>query len=57
MCTHEFFLENYTVISKDRNVNEGGIFVATFDRIISHEILDLDTDCEMIWSGLHFSGS
>ena len=27
------------------------------DRIISYEIPDLDTDCEIVWAGLHFSGS
>ena len=48
---------NYTVFRKDRNVNGGEVFVATSDRIISYEIPDLDTDCEMIWTGLHFSGS
>ena len=32
------------------------VFVATSDRIISYEIPDLDTDCEIIWTGLHFSG-
>ena len=48
---------NYTVIRKDHNVNGGGVFAATSDRIISYEIPDLDTDCEMIWAGLHFSGS
>ena len=24
--------------------------------IIHYEVPDLDTDCEMIWAGLHFSG-
>ena len=57
MCSYEFFPKNYTVFRKDRNVNEGGVFVATSDRIISYEIPDLDTDCEIIWAGLHFSGS
>ena len=57
MCTYEFFPKNYTVFGKDCNVDGGGVFVATSDRIISYEIPDLDTDCEMIWTGLHFSGS
>ena len=57
MCTYEFFNKNCIVIRKYRNVNGGGVFVATSDRIISYEITDLDTDCEMIWAGLHFSGS
>ena len=56
MCCYEFFL-NYTVFRKDRNVNGGGVFVATSDRIISYEIPDLYADCEMIWAELHFSGS
>ena len=55
MCTYEFFPKSYTVFRKDRNVN--GVFVATADRIISYDIPDLDTDYEMIWAGLHFSGS
>ena len=57
MCSYELFPKNYTVFRKDRNVNGGGVFVATSDRIISYEIPDLDTDCEIIWAGLHFSGS
>ena len=57
MCSYEFFPKNYTIFRKDRNVNGGGVFVATSDRIISYEIPDLDTDCEIIWAGLHFSGS
>ena len=57
MCSYEFFPKNYTVFHTDCNVNGGGVFVATSDRIISYEIHDLDTDCEIIWAGLHFSGS
>ena len=45
MCSYEFFPRNYTVFRKDRNVNGGGVFVATSDRIISYEIPELDTDC------------
>ena len=33
------------------------VFVATTDRIISFEMPYFDTDCEMIWAGLHFSCS
>ena len=55
MCTYEFIPKNYTVFHRDRNVNGGGVFVATSDRIISYEIPDLDTDCEMILAGLNFS--
>ena len=57
MCSYEFFPKNYTIFRKDRNVNGGGVFLATSDRIISYEIPDLDTDCEIILAGLHFSGS
>ena len=57
MCTYEFFPKNYTVFREDRNVNGGGVFVATSNRIISYDIPDLDTDCEMIWAGLHISTS
>ena len=56
MCTYEFFHKNYTVFHKDRSLHGGGVFVAASDRIISYEIPDLYTDCEMIWAGLHFSG-
>ena len=44
MCSYEFFPKNYSVFRNDRNVNGGGIFVVTSDRIISYEIPDLDTD-------------
>ena len=33
------------------------MFVATSDRIISYAIPDVDTDCEIMWAGLHFSCS
>ena len=54
MCSYEFFPMNYTIFHKDLNVIRGGVFVATSDRIISYEIPDLDTDCEIIWAGLLF---
>ena len=57
MCSYEFFPKNYTIFRKDRNVNGGGVFVATSDIIISYEIPDLDTECVIIWAGIHFSGS
>ena len=57
MCSYEFFPKNYTIFRKDRNINGGGVFVATSDRIISYEIPDMNTVCEIIWAGLHFSGS
>ena len=47
MCSYEFF----PTFRIDRNVNAGGVFVATSDRIIFYEIPDLDTDCEIIWAG------
>ena len=43
MCSYEFFPSNYTVFRIDRNVNGGGVFVATSDRIISYEIPELDS--------------
>ena len=57
MCSYEFFPKNYTIFRKDRNVIRGGVFFATSDRIISYEMPDLDADCEIIWAGLHSSGS
>ena len=57
MCSYELFPKNYAIFRKDRNVNGGGVFVATSDRIISYEIPDIDTDCEIILAGSHFSGS
>ena len=40
MFSYEFIPQNYTIFHKDRNVNGGGDFVATSDRIISYEIPD-----------------
>ena len=57
MCSYEFFPKNYTIFRKDHNVNGGGVFVATSDGIISYAIPNIDTDCEIIWAGLHISGS
>ena len=48
MCTYEFMPKNYTVFRKDHNANRGGVFVATSDKMISYEIPDINTDCEMI---------
>ena len=53
--TYEFFPKYYAIFCKDHDVNGGGVFVATTDGIISYEIPDLDTDCEIILTGLHFS--
>ena len=57
MCSYEFFRKNYAVFRKDHNVSGGGVFVATSDGIISYEIPDIDTECEMKWAGLCLSGS
>ena len=48
MCTCELFFQNNTIFRIDRNINGGGVFVATTDRIMSHEIPDIYTECEMI---------
>ena len=56
LCTYEFFPQSLTVFCKDHKVNGGVVFVLTTDRIISYDISGLDTDCEMFWTGLHFSG-
>ena len=54
MYTYEFFPKNNADFCKDRNVNGGGVFVATTDGIISYEIHDIDNDCGIILAGLHF---
>ena len=48
MFSYEFFPTNYAVFLRDHNVNGGGVFVAKTDKIISYEIPDLDTDCEIV---------
>ena len=48
MYAYQLFPMNYAIFREDRNVDEGGVFLTTTDRIITYEISDLDTDCEMI---------
>ena len=57
MYTYEFIPKNYTIFCWDHNVDEGGVFVATTDRIMSYEIPDIDTDCEIVRAELNFLGS
>lgn len=57
MHTYSLFPDNYTVYRKDRNANGGGVFVATKDTLISDNLPNLDSDCEIIWTSLQFTGS
>ena len=53
----EVFPPNVNAIRKDRNINGGGIFVATRSDIISVHQVHLDTEYEIVWVDLQLIGS
>ena len=55
--TYSIFPAGYTVYRKDRDVNGGGVFVATKDTLISVDLPNLDSNSEIIWASLQFAGS
>ena len=58
IASSEIFPEGYTVFRKDRvdGQNGGGVFQAIKGDIISTHRVDLDTDCEIIWSQCQMAG-
>ena len=47
---HEVFPSGYSVYRKDREIGRGGgVFIAVKDHIMSSQITDFDTDCEILW--------
>ena len=46
---HEVFPEGYALYRKDRETGEmgGGVFVTVKDHLVSSEIHEFDTDCEI----------
>lgn len=52
ITSSEIFPDDYTVFRKDRvdGQNAGGVFQAVKGDIIATHRVDLDTDCEIIWS-------
>ena len=39
------------------DANGGGVFIATRDTLVSSDLPDFDSICEVIWANLHFAGS
>ena len=46
--TYSLFTSNYTIFRKDRDANGGGVFIATRDTLVSSDLPDFDTNCEVI---------
>ena len=55
----ELFPSNYSVISKDRNVDnsKGGVLIAMTDYLIGTHRTDLDTKCYIVWVTFKIQGS
>ena len=58
ITSSEIFPEGYTVFRKDRVEGQigGGVFQAIKGDIIATHRVDLDTDCEIIWSQCQTAG-
>ncbi|XP_072022153.1 uncharacterized protein [Amphiura filiformis] len=55
MATYSIFPDNYAIYRKDRDSNGGGVFIAVRDTLITADIPDLDSNCEVVWASLQFS--
>ena len=57
ISTYSIFPENFSVYRKDRDSNGGGVFIATKDTLISADLPDTNSDCEIVWASLQFASS
>ncbi len=53
----EFFPAGYKLYRKDRvNQGGGGVLIAVTSRLLSSEVIEFDTDCEMVWCKIQLVG-
>ena len=52
----EIFPPQYNVYRNDRNVNGGGVFILVHKRLVSMELPEFITDCELNWVKLQLLG-
>ena len=48
---------NYNIYRKDRPDGYGGVMIAVSKQINSHEMTELRTDCELLWTQLAIGNS
>ena len=53
----EIFPDNFTVIRKDRENSNGGVFVAVKNDLGCAHRQDLDSNCEIVWVQIQLAGS
>ena len=54
-ATYSFLSPNYEAIRKDRNVHGGGVLIAFRDNIVAEPLQNLNSNCEIIWTKIHFA--
>lgn len=53
--TSEIFPTNYDAFRNDRDLNGGGVFIATRSDIITSPQTSLSTECELVWAKVQFN--
>ena len=53
--TYSFLPPNYVAIRKDRNAHGGGVLVAFRDDITAESLDNLNSNCEIVWTKIHFA--
>ena len=53
--TYSFLSPNYVAIRKDRNAHGGGVLVAFRDDITAESLDNLNLNCEIVWTKIHFA--
>ena len=55
--TYSFLPPNYVAIRKYRNAHGGGVLVAFRDAITAESLDNLNSNCEIVWTKIHFARS
>ena len=53
--TYSFLPPNYEAIRKDRNAHGGGVLIAFRDDITAESLDNLNSNCEIVWTKIHFA--
>ena len=53
--TYSFLPPNCVAIRKDRNAHGGGVLVAFGDDITAESLDNLNSNCEIVWTKIHFA--
>ena len=52
---YSVFPEDYSVHRRDRNSEDGGVFIVIKETIVATSMPDINVNCEVIWAGWQFS--